>query len=99
MENDKIEPRYMNSTKKHYYLASVNENVQQLVKQEIDGLTAVLIDLKSQYDIISKESIEKKLQTEELTKKIPGLGGGETGEETDTEAENEEKSAEENGNE
>ena len=73
MENDKIEPRYMNSTKKHYYLASVNENVQQLVKQEIDGLTAVLIDLKSQYDIISKESIEKKLQTEELTKKIDSL--------------------------
>ena len=73
MDNDKIEPRYMNSTKKHYYLASVNENVQQLVKQEIDGLTAVLIDLKSQYDIISKESIEKKLQTEELTKKIDSL--------------------------
>ena len=70
---EKIEPRYMNSTKKHYYLASVNENVQQLIKQEIDGLTAVLIDLKSQYDIISRESIEKKLQTEELTKKIDSL--------------------------
>ena len=73
MEKENIEPRYMNSTKKHYYLASVNENVQQLVKQEIDGLTAVLIDLKSQYDIISRESIEKKLQTEELTKKIDSL--------------------------
>ena len=73
MEKEGIEPRYMNSTKKHYYLASVNENVQQLVKQEIDGLTAVLIDLKSQYDIISRESIEKKLQTEELTKKIDSL--------------------------
>ena len=68
-----IEPRYMNSTKKHYYLASVNENVQQLIKQEIDGLTTVLIDLKSQYDIISRESIDKKLQTEELTKKIDSL--------------------------
>ena len=72
-DNQNIEPRYMNSTKKHYYLASVNENVQQLVKQEIDGLTTVLIDLKSQYDIISRESIEKKLQTEELTKKIDSL--------------------------
>ena len=70
---ENIEPRYMNSTKKHYYLASVNENVQQLIKQEIDGLTAVLIDLKSQYDVISRESIEKKLQTEELTKKIDSL--------------------------
>jgi len=73
MENPNIQPRYMNSTKKHYYLASVNENVQQLVKQEIDGLTTVLIDLKSQYDIISKESIEKKLQTDELTKKIDSI--------------------------
>ena len=73
MENPNIQPRYMNSTKKHYYLASVNENLQQLIKQEIEGLTTVLIDLKSQYDIISKESIEKKLQTEELTKKIDSL--------------------------
>ena len=73
MENPNIQPRYMNSTKKHYYLASVNENVQQLIKQEIDGLTSVLIDLKSQYDILSKESIEKKLQTDELTKKIDSL--------------------------
>ena len=72
-DNPNIQPRYMISTKKHYYLASVNENVQQLIKQEIDGLTTVLIDLKSQYDIISKESIEKKLQTEELTKKIDSL--------------------------
>ena len=73
MENPNIQPRYMNSTKKHYYLASVNENLQQLIKQEIEGLTTVLIDLKSQYDIISKERIEKKLQTEELTKKIDSL--------------------------
>ena len=72
-ENQIVEPKYMNSTKKHYYLASVNENVQQLIKQEIDGLTSVLIDLKSQYDILSKESIEKKLQTDELTKKIDSL--------------------------
>ena len=72
-DNPNTLPTYMISTKKHYYLASVNENVQQLIKQEIDGLTTVLIDLKSQYDIISKESIEKKLQTEELTKKIDSL--------------------------
>ena len=72
-DNQYVEPKYMNSTKKHYYLASVNENVQQLIKAEIDGLTSVLIYLKSQYDILSKESIEKKLQTDELTKKIDSL--------------------------
>ena len=68
-----IEPRYMTSTKKHYYLASVNENVNQLVKEEIDELTRVLIDLKSQYDIIRRESIDKKNQTDELCKKIDSL--------------------------
>ena len=68
-----IEPRYMTSNKKHYYLASVNENVQQLIKEEIDGLTRVLIELKSQYDIIRRESIDKKNQTDELCKKIDSL--------------------------
>ena len=43
-EEQNIEPRYMTSTKKHYYLAAVNENVQQLIKEEIDGLTRVLIE-------------------------------------------------------
>lgn len=64
-----IEPRYMTSTKKHYYLASVDENVNQLIKEEIDGLTLVLIDLKSQYDLIRRESIDKKNQIDELCKK------------------------------
>ena len=72
-EEKKIEPRYMTSTKKHYYLAAVNENVQHLVKEEIDGLTRVLIELKSQYDVIRRESINKKLQTDELVKKIESL--------------------------
>ena len=68
-----IEPRYMTSTKKHYYLASVDENVNQLIKEEIDELTRVLIELKSQYDIIRRESIDKKSQTDELCKKIDSL--------------------------
>ena len=72
-EEQNIEPRYMTSTKKHYYLAAVNENVQQLIKEEIDGLTRVLIELKSQYDIIRRESIDKKNQTDELCKKIDSL--------------------------
>ena len=72
-EEQSIEPRYMTSTKKHYYLAAVNENVQQLIKEEIDGLTRVLIELKSQYDIIRRESIDKKNQTDELCKKIESL--------------------------
>jgi len=72
-EENNVEPRYMTSTKKHYYLASVDENVNQLIKEEIDGLTLVLIDLKSQYDLIRRESIDKKNQIDELCKKIDSL--------------------------
>jgi hypothetical protein len=68
-----IQPRYMTSTKKHYYLASVDENVQQLIKEEIQELTKVLIELKSQYDVLTRESANKKQETEELTKKIKML--------------------------
>ena len=68
-----IQPRYMTSTKKHYYLASVDENVQQLIKEEIQELTKVLIELKSQYDVLTRESANKKNETEELSKKIKML--------------------------
>ena len=69
-EEKKIEPRYMTSTKKHYYLAAVNENVEHLKKEEIDGLTRVLIELKSQYDIISREHNEKKSKLKNSKKKL-----------------------------
>ena len=64
------ESRYMTSDKKHYYLASVDENVQTLIKEQIDDLTRVLIDLKSQYDTITRDTTNKKKETEELCKKI-----------------------------
>ena len=64
------ESRYMTSDKKHYYLASVDENVQTLIKEQIDELTRVLIDLKSQYDTITRDTTNKKKETEELCKKI-----------------------------
>ena len=43
----------------HYYLASALK-CSTIIKEEIDGLTRVLIELKSQYDIILRESIDKK---------------------------------------
>lgn len=72
MKNN-TEPRYLNTQKNFCYLASANENVTQLIKQEIDGLTKVLIDLKTQYDIIRRDNLNKKYQTEELVKKIDSL--------------------------
>ena len=74
MDDEKeIEPRYMTQGKKQYYLASVDENMTQLLRGEIDSLTNVLIELKSQYDQLTRESNVKKMQTEELTKKINAL--------------------------
>ena len=67
------ESRYMTSDKKHYYLASVDENVQTLIKEQIDELTRVLIEQKSQYDAITRETSNKKRETEELCKKIEML--------------------------
>ena len=65
--------RYMSNDKKHYYLASVDENVQTLIKEQIESLTRVLIELKSQYDIITRETSIKDRETKELCKKIEML--------------------------
>ena len=72
-EEKEIEPRYMTQEKKQYYLTSVDENITQLLRGEIDDLTKVLIDLKSQYDNLTREDNIKKRKTDELTKKINAL--------------------------
>ena len=64
-----IEPRYMTQEKKQYYLASVDENMTQLLRGEIESLTKVLIELKSQYDNLTREDNIKKRETHELAKK------------------------------
>ena len=68
-----IEPRYMTQGKKQYYLASVDENMTQLLRGEIESLTKVLIELKSQYDNLTREDNIKKRETHELAKKINAL--------------------------
>ena len=70
---DQKESRYMTTDKKHYYLASVDENVQVLLNQQKEELTRVLIELKSQLDVIQRETSQKKKETEELCKKITML--------------------------
>ena len=72
-EEKEIEPRYMTQGKKQYYLASVDENMTQLLRGEIESLTKVLIELKSQYDNLTREDNIKKRETHELTKKINAL--------------------------
>ena len=68
-EEKGIEPRYMTQGKKQYYLASVDENMTQLLRGEIESLTKVLIELKSQYDNLTREDNIKKRETHELAKK------------------------------
>ena len=76
MEDQKeIEPRYMTQGKKQYYLASVDENMTQLLRGEIDSLTKVLIELKSQYDDLTRESNVKKMKTVNVKKQQKLVGG------------------------
>ena len=67
------ESRYMTSEKKRYYLASADENIQMLINQQKEELTRVLIELKSQYDKLTKETSIKKREINELDKKIAML--------------------------
>ena len=62
--------RYMEDTRKQYLLASNNESLQDLMENQKEELTRVLIELKSEYDLLTRESILKKELIEEYNKKI-----------------------------
>ena len=65
--------RYMLDTRKHYLLASNTESLQTLMQKQRNDLTNVLIELKSEYDLITRESSVKKQLIEEYNKKITML--------------------------
>ena len=65
--------RYMLDTRKHYLLASNTESLQTLMQKQRGDLTNVLIELKSEYDLIMRESSVKKQLIEEYNKKITML--------------------------
>jgi hypothetical protein len=62
--------RYMEDSRKKYLLASNNESLQALIENQEEELTRVLIELKSEYDLLTRESIIKKELIEEYNKKI-----------------------------
>ena len=62
--------RYMEDTRKKYLLASNNESLQTLIENQEEELTRVLIELKTEYDLLTRESIIKKELIEEYNKKI-----------------------------
>ncbi len=56
--------------KKRYYLASCDENINMLKKEQEQGLTDILIALKKEHDSIKMESGKVAEQTTMLEKKI-----------------------------
>ena len=62
--------RYMEDTRKKYLLASNNESLPALIENQEEELTRVLIELKSEYDLLTRESLIKKELIDEYNKKI-----------------------------
>jgi len=71
--NKNTKARYLISKKKVYLLASNTDSVNQLIQGQINELTKKLIQYKSEYDKITRESKIKINQTEILEKKIKAL--------------------------
>ena len=62
--------RYMIDTRKHYLLASNKESLESLLQNQSEQLLKVLVELKSEYDLIIRESTIKKQLIDEYNKKI-----------------------------
>ena len=65
--------KYLTHQKKRYLLASNTDSVQQLIENQINELTNILIEKKSEYDKLTRESKIKVQQTELLEKKIKAI--------------------------
>ena len=62
--------RYMLDLRKYYLLASNTDSLESLLENQKEDLTKFLIQLKSEYDLIIRESMLKKKLIEEYDKKI-----------------------------
>ena len=67
---DKYSLEKFTKPKKVYYLASCDENVEMLKKEQEQGLTDILLLLKKEHDNIKMESQKITDETERLEKKI-----------------------------
>jgi uncharacterized protein (DUF924 family) len=73
LNSHSIQSRYMMQSKKKYYLASVDHNIEQLKDEQHKSLTDLLIELKSGYDELIRDTNKKKKETEEIGKQIEML--------------------------
>ena len=58
--NRNASSRYMEDSRRQYLLASNTESLQALTEKQQDELTRVLIELKSEYDLLTRETSTKK---------------------------------------
>ena len=68
--DDKPRFEHFSQPKKVYYLASCDENIGMLKKEQEQGLTDILLALKKEHDKIKMESKKITDETERLEKKI-----------------------------
>ena len=68
--NKNASSRYMEDSRKQYLLASNTESLQTLMERQQEELTRVLIELKSEYDLLTRETSIKKQLIDEYNKKI-----------------------------
>ena len=68
--DDKSRFEHFSQPKKVYYLASCDENIGMLKKEQEKGLTDILLALKKEHDKIKMESKKITDETERLEKKI-----------------------------
>jgi len=68
--NKNATSRYMFDSRKQYLLASNTESLQTLMERQQEELTRVLIELKSEYDLLTRETAIKKQLIEEYNKKV-----------------------------
>ena len=72
---DQAQSRYLTQKKKQYLLASNTESIGLLIQSQIDQLTDILIQQKSELDKLTRQSHIKVEQGELLDKKIKALQG------------------------
>ena len=59
--NKNASSRYMEDSRKKYLLASNTESLQTLMEKQQDELTRVLIELKSEYDLLTRRKVIRNI--------------------------------------
>jgi hypothetical protein len=89
--------RYMIDTRKHYLLAANTDSLDTLLSNQKEQLNHVLMQLKSEYDLVTRESAIKSRLIEEYNKKINNMQKSDTKKEKKQEEKKEKSKLMKNG--